>query len=342
MICLPLLSSALLQRWPRMFWGVVYENAVCFPLFLSVFELILPRKLAFKVTPKGITSDKRKFDFSSAWVTLVVTAITLFAIIKGIVEFNYFGIEKDAYFFNLGWAIYNLIYLLVALLVAWERPQKRQSERINLPVPFKLRANGFYLEGKLQDISLTGASFAPEGDICIPPSATLELFGQKPITLAVRRVYQDRRFGGRNRCGLSFIDPDHKTQNDLLLRTFAAADTWQNAHAGHTRSNLVMGYFFLKGIISCFLPTITLKRKEVRHPWLRLTRIYLDGVCIPALLRNQSVNGRKLLFFAKHIDPNGQWQILEGESEQIPMRKIYLKKIIPNFYMAGFQLCESQ
>jgi hypothetical protein len=140
---------------------------------------------------------------------------------------------------------------------------------------------------------------------------------------------------------LNFTGLDPKTQNNLLLRTFAAPQTWQNAHAGHTRSNVVMGYYFLKGIISCFLPTITLKRKEVRHPKLRLKRIYLNGTCIPALLRNRSADGRKLFFFAKHIDPNGQWEILEGRSGQIPMRKVYLKKIISNFYMAGFNLCES-
>ncbi|MGA1869818.1 MAG: glycosyl hydrolase family 8 [bacterium] len=341
MICVPLLSSALLQRWPRMFWGVTYENAVCFPLFLSIFELVLPRTLAFKVTPKGITSDERKFDFSSSWITLIAAAITLFGIVKGIVEFNYFGIEKDAYFFNLGWAIYNLIYLLVALLVAWERPQKRQSERINMQVPFKLRAKDFFLEGTLHDISLTGASFVSECEVCIPPSATLELFDNNSLTIAVRRIYQDRRGSGKVRCGLSFTDLDPKTQNDLLLRTFAAPQTWQNAHVEHTRSNVMMGYFFFRGIISCFLPTMALKRKEIRHPQLRLKRLYINGTWIPALMRNRSADGRKLFFFTTQIDPSSQWQIREGRSGKVPMRSIYLKKIIPNFYVAGFKICES-
>lgn len=336
MICLPLLSSALLQRWPRMFWGVVYENAVAFPLFLSLFEMILPRKLAFKVTPKGITSDTRKFDLSSSWVTLIAAAITLFAIIKGILEFYYFGVEKEAYFINLGWAVYNLIFLLVALLVAWERPQRRQSERINISVPFKLTADGFLLEGKLHDISLTGASFMPEREVSIPSSATLELFDKKPIAVAVRRVYQDRRHGGPVRCGVSFTSLDSRLKRELLLRTFADAHTWENAHAGHTGSNLMLGYYFVKGIISSFLPSVTLNRTEVRRPRFRLTRLSHSGIRVPALLRNESSKGSKLFFFAKHVDTDGQWQILGGETGQGPMRMVYLKKILPNFYAAGF------
>ena len=41
-------------------------------------------------------------------------------------EFHRFGIERDAYFFNLAWAGYNLLFLLGALMLAWERPQRRE------------------------------------------------------------------------------------------------------------------------------------------------------------------------------------------------------------------------
>jgi len=97
-----------------------------------------------------------------------------------------------------------------------------------------------------------------------------------------------------------------------------------------------MGYYFLKGIVSSFLPSVTLNRTEVRRPQFRLTRLSHNGIRIPALLRNQSTRGRKLFFFAKHIGPDDQWQIPGGASGQIPMRMVYRKKISPNFYAAGF------
>jgi hypothetical protein len=162
------------------------------------------------------------------------------------------------------------------------------------------------------------------------------------MMLAVRRIYQDRRFAGQRRCGVQFTRMDPAIRNALLLRTIACPDTWQNAHVSHTRSNLMMGYYFVKGIIGCFLPAITLKRRQVRHPQLKLTRVDLNGRCRKALLGNKSANGRKLVFFAKNIDRDGQWLILESNHKSIPVRNVYLKKILPNFYVAGFELCESQ
>ena len=49
-----------------------------------------------------------------------------------------FGIERDAYFFNMIWASYNLLFLVGALLVAWERPQRRADERVRCEVPARI------------------------------------------------------------------------------------------------------------------------------------------------------------------------------------------------------------
>ena len=77
-----------------------------------MFDLLLPKKLGFKVTPKGLMTHRRSFDWRSSASLLAVTAITLAAMAKGLWEFWYFGIEKDAYFFNLSWAGVNLIGLI--------------------------------------------------------------------------------------------------------------------------------------------------------------------------------------------------------------------------------------
>jgi cellulose synthase (UDP-forming) len=83
-----------------------------------MFDLLLPKRVGFKVTPKGLTSTRRTFDLSSSKGLVFATVLTLVAIIKGLAEFFYFGIEKDAYFFNLSWASLNLLFLLAGLLVA--------------------------------------------------------------------------------------------------------------------------------------------------------------------------------------------------------------------------------
>jgi cellulose synthase (UDP-forming) len=95
-VILPLIANTLLPGWPRLFWASVYEAAVSFQLFRSMFDLFLPTRLGFKVTPKGLRSHRRTFDFNSATLTLVAAGITLVAIAKGLWAVFYFGIEQDA------------------------------------------------------------------------------------------------------------------------------------------------------------------------------------------------------------------------------------------------------
>ncbi len=341
LICLPLLSAALLPKWPRMFWGVIYENAVCFPLFLSMLAMFLPKKLGFKVTPKGIVSDKRRFDFSTAAVTLLMALVNAAAVIKGLAEFYYFDIEKDAYFFNLAWAAYNLLILLAALLVAWERPQQRCADRLKISVPFILRAGKWWLKGRTEDISLTGLSFRPQPGVVIPASATLELFAEKPLFIPVRLVYQDRRLGKGRRCGLRFDSNEVSVQNELLLRTFALPATWEKAHAAHTRSNLIMGYYFIRGIFSCFSSSWPLKRSEIRYKKLSFRHLTADGKKIPAILVNSSEKGRKFIALTFAVNPQDAWGILDSSGKSVAAQVIHAKRILPFAFRMGMRLMKT-
>ncbi|GIW54698.1 MAG: hypothetical protein KatS3mg082_1102 [Nitrospiraceae bacterium] len=76
LVILPLLSYTLLPGWPRLLWASLYEMPVSFPLFRSMFDLLLPKRLGFKVTPKGLTSDRRKFAWGSAKGLVFATGIT--------------------------------------------------------------------------------------------------------------------------------------------------------------------------------------------------------------------------------------------------------------------------
>ena len=145
----------------------------------------------------------------------------------------------------------------MSLLIAWERPQQRKQERLSLPVSFKLKSNDVSVYGKLTDISLTGVSFEPPPDVRIPRYVTLELFDHNPLRISAERVYLDKRMPGEHRCGLKFTALKSTIEHDLLRRTFASVDTWENSHAIQTRSNMIMGYYLLKGIIGCFLVIIT-------------------------------------------------------------------------------------
>jgi len=257
MILLPLISSVLLPGWPRMLWGVAYEMACSFVLFRSMFDLFLPKNMGFKVTPKGITSEKRSFDFASAKANLFVTGITVFAIGKGLLEFHAFGIEKDAYFFNIAWALLNLLLLGISLLVAWEKPQRRTEDRISKAIPFTLIGrDGLAYEGRLHDISLGGFSIRTARRQVLPPLGEITLNDPDHPSLKLRaaRVYLSRS----GRCaGYKFVDVKAVERESLLLMTFASEATWRNAHERRVRGNAGMIWAFFVGIVRCLLPART-------------------------------------------------------------------------------------
>ena len=74
-------------------------------------------------------------------------------------ELAAFGIEAEAYAFNLGWAATNLLALAAALLVAWERPQRRADERVRRS-PRRGSRRRALRRGPTVDLSATGACVA--------------------------------------------------------------------------------------------------------------------------------------------------------------------------------------
>lgn len=254
MILTPLVSMALLPGWPRMLWGVFYEMTVSFALLRGMLDMLLPKSLGFKVTPKGITSQSRTFDVASSRATLVAAAITAAAIVKGVIEFEYFGIEQDAYFFNLAWATFNFGFLLAALLIAWERPQRRVQDRIQKAMPLAVRWAGGSCSGVTRDISLGGVSFCVEGKIEISSSVELEIGGADAIRCRAKLVRAERVGLKKYVYAFEYVNLSSESFKRLVLAIFADPETWREAHRFHTRSNTMMCAYFTIGLIKSVWP----------------------------------------------------------------------------------------
>ncbi|MBY0400769.1 glycosyltransferase, partial [Myxococcota bacterium] len=181
LIVLPMISTVLIPGWSRPFWGSFYESAVSAPLARSIFDLLLPKSLGFQVTPKGITSQTRVFDWGSARWTLVLAGIMAFAMLKGAVELAAFGVERDAYFFNLAWSGLNLLFLVGGLMIAWERPQRREEERVTRAIPVRIFGGGDVgdprpaVEAWTVDVGIGGCAIALDRAVELPPRFEIEL-----------------------------------------------------------------------------------------------------------------------------------------------------------------------
>ncbi len=336
LVLLPLISSVLLPGWPRLLWSTVYETTVCFPLFRSMFDLLLPKKLGFKVTPKGLMTHRRSFDWRSSASLLAVTVITVTAMAKGLWEFWYFGIEKDAYFFNLSWAGVNLIGLVTGLLMAWERPQRRAEERIRKHLPVQVRGEALLFEGLTEDVSLSGFSFTTPTDEGLPAVVLVTFPTVAPFTCQARVIYHERRSARRTCCGLVFIDPAPDFRRRLLLSVFADPATWADAHRTRVRTSLLMGAHLLAGLGKSLLPLRPSRRRTPRRRCVQIVSVASGSHRRSVILRDRSVGGIGLLVFGAPLAGQPRWKLdHNGRTEQYEL--CYGARLAPGIWRYGAQ-----
>lgn len=335
LVLLPMMSSALLPGWPRLLWSTVYESTVCFPLFRSMFDLLLPKRLGFSVTPKGLVSHRRTFDWRSSFSLVAATALTIAAMAKGLWEFWYFGIEKDAYFFNLSWAAINLVGLSAGLLMAWERPQRRAEERIRKPMLFRLEAEGCSFEGRTEELSPAGCSFRTEPDVSIPPEVSVTLLADPPFTCRAQVVYHERLSRTRARCGLRWIGMEKELHQRMALAIFADPATWATAHAARVKSNAVMAAHLFIGLIKNLVPCRLRRRRTPRRPMCQRITVSAGGFQRPAIMRDSSPRGIGLIMIGQPPSADQCWTVTTSNGSAASYAIRYRTRLAPSVWRCG-------
>jgi len=283
-----LAASALLPGWPRMLWGTVYEAAVAFPLARATLDLLLPKRLGFKVTPKGIVSDRRRFDAASSRLTLVAAALGAAALAKGAFELVAFGIEVEAYAFNLSWAAVNLVAVLAALVVAWERPQRREDERVRRRVEVRLEGAGAAIPAETIDLSTSGAGLRLAG--ALPPTVEVVFGAPEPLAVRARVVWREAA-GGSTRAGLAFQELTAAERRALVRIAFSSDGALAGAHDGRARSQVAVAAALLAGLGRAFLPRRVRRRASPRAGAFRVASWVAPAGGARALLLDRSDGG---------------------------------------------------
>jgi len=159
------LIFALFNHKNRTFvWAHIYESALAPYLFLSALsELFFSKKVKFSVTPKGASFNKTRFSWKVALPHLFIAAFSLIAlgvgISKLITDVNYM---VPVYLVNLFWLLYNLIGVLIAIIICFEKQRYRAAERFSFQDPMKLvLENKQVIAVELIDISMIGCAIAP-------------------------------------------------------------------------------------------------------------------------------------------------------------------------------------
>jgi cellulose synthase (UDP-forming) len=139
----------------------IYSFVLCIPLALTVIQVMFnPFDQGFKVTPKGISSNRFSFNGRIALPSLILfvaTAISLW--INLTTPVNNQWSESGLQTMNLGWiwSSYNLIMLGIGLLILIDVPKPDIYDWFQLQRVIKLKIGNQFFWGTTNLISEVGA-----------------------------------------------------------------------------------------------------------------------------------------------------------------------------------------
>lgn len=241
---LAILAASWLRGGTRSpFWDDVYATVLCVPQCATVLHtLVRPFGTGFKVTRKGV--DLRRLRWSAR---VGGPLVSLFVLLAGGLAWRLSTdrwAEADPgglaviYFF----AVYNLVYLWLAILTTFDCPQERASVRLRERVPCVVRGARGAFEGTTIDISESGALIEKHGSGEIPPGAVLDIPAARLEGVPIARV---RAASGR-RLGVAFGSLATEQERRLVEFIFCRSGTWGTRRVDEARS----GWAFVRSIFA--------------------------------------------------------------------------------------------
>ncbi len=145
----------------------VYALVLAFPLALTIVQVMIrPFAKGFKVTPKGMGSDRYIFNWQLAWPLIgvfILTAVSLWGNLGNCLVMETLDNPVE-HVRGLGlawiWSAYNLMMLCIALLVLLDAPRPWTSEWFNIRRIAKITGGDRPLWGFTTMMSETGAEIA--------------------------------------------------------------------------------------------------------------------------------------------------------------------------------------
>jgi cellulose synthase (UDP-forming) len=261
---------------------------------------------------------------------------------KGAFELAEFGVEQDAYVFNLAWSGLNLLFLVGGLMIAWERPQRREEERVRRALPVQLQVSDAAGEGTSSseawtfDVGIGGCALLLDRPVDLPNVFDLELGLEKPLRLRAQLAYQER-MSGRTRVGLRFVDRSEEQTHALLIGIFADPKTWDDAHARQSRSYLGAVLSFAVAMAGFFRSLRRTRRHHPRRLAFSRIRARMAGAERRGWLRDRSPRGLGLVLRGEAPRVDGLWRVACANQTVRFGRAIYVRRWAFFFWRIGIE-----
>jgi cellulose synthase (UDP-forming) len=169
------------------FWNEIYETVLApYILLPTMLAIVSPKLGSFDVTAKGGVVNRKFFDSRIAQPFLLMIAMNIVGLLMGVVRAFYIpfwplntwydGGHPGTIVMNLIWVCFNMVILGVAVAVAWENQQRRQTVRVTMAVQADIHlASGLSVEGITADMSSGGAMINVSHDFNATPGETVRI-----------------------------------------------------------------------------------------------------------------------------------------------------------------------
>ena len=218
------------------FWNEIYETVLApYILLPTMLAIVNPKLGSFNVTAKGGVVNRRFFDSRIARPFLLMIAMNLVGILMGVVKLInipipllnglYDGDHQGTVIMNLLWACFNMVILGVAVAVAWENQQRRQTVRVSMAVQADIHlANGGTVQGVTADMSSGGAMINVAHGFAARPGDSLKitfpvLDGDATLPATVVGLED-------NTLRIQFDPLTLQEEEALTMVLYSRADTW--------------------------------------------------------------------------------------------------------------------
>ncbi|MEO0947391.1 MAG: glycosyltransferase, partial [Cyanobacteria bacterium J06641_5] len=146
------------------FWSDVYEALLCVPMAIALVRTLRqPFGKRFKVTPKGIATERVRLNLELAWPLYASIALSVVGVVKAIAQAHVGELDLDSLWICWVWVSYNLAVAMIAALAAIDVPKPDLVEFPHV-LACELRSAAQCVAGETLELSETSATIALTGE----------------------------------------------------------------------------------------------------------------------------------------------------------------------------------
>ncbi len=278
------------------FWNEIFEYAMAFQDGLVTFLALLNPKLGkFNVTDKGTSITERSFDWSSARISVLMTALLLLSLFAIPFRLLLQPETAEAVFINGFWSIFNLLLLIAALIVALEQPQLRRTHRLQRQLQVTLRGPQQQTwHGQTIDISESGARIQMSSWPNLADRAELVIHGDstRQVELMADVIRVDPVSNQAVIVSVDFAELTQPQLDELVLVLYSDVDTWYSQARTIIDRPLASLRFIFTAVQRAFRAPQPAQRMAVRKQIAAAAHLYYGGQFHTGLAT--TINSRQL------------------------------------------------